>query len=117
MESFRKLRSLLRNEVEAPRKQSTGEESALITPRPLRSSADFGDTRSRSSEGHLEDSCTEGGSLHVAAPGMGSLAVTGPAGVEVGAKGKLGAVATEDLLEFGAGNQGYPMRRSVLGHR
>ena len=38
----------------------------------------------------------------------GSLTVTGPAGVEVSAKGKLGTVAAEDLLEFGAGNQGYP---------
>jgi len=40
--------------------------------------------------------------------GPGSLTVTGPAGVEVGAKGKLGAVAAEDLLELGAGNKGYP---------
>ena len=40
---------------------------------------------------------------------MGSLAVTGPTGVEVGAKSKFGVMATEaDLLEFGAGNQGYP---------
>ena len=31
---------------------------------------------------------------------MGSLTVTGPTGVEVGAKGKLGAVATEDLIDF-----------------
>jgi len=40
--------------------------------------------------------------------GTGSLTVTGPAGVEVGGKGKLGAVAAQDLLELGAGNQGYP---------
>ena len=39
---------------------------------------------------------------------MGSITVMGPTGVEVGAKGKLGAVATEDLIDFGAGNKGYP---------
>ena len=33
----------------------------------------------------------------------------GPTGVEVGAKGRLGAAAVEaDLLEFRAGNKGYP---------
>ena len=41
-------------------------------------------------------------------PGMGSLTVTEPTGVEVGAKGKLGAVATEDLIDFRAGNRGFP---------
>ena len=39
-------------------------------------------------------------------PGMGSLTVTGPVGDKVDAKGKFGAVATENLLEFGAGSQG-----------
>ena len=88
-------------EVEAPRKESTNGDGTFITPRPLRSGADFGNTGGQSSEGHSEDSCTGGGSLHVTAPGMDSLSVTGPVGVKVGAKGKFGAVATEDLLEFG----------------
>ena len=39
--------------------------------------------------------------------GPGSLTVTGPTGVEVGAKDRLGGVAAEDI-EFGAGNKGYP---------
>ena len=111
MESYRKLRNLIETvtkEVEGPRKESTDGEGALITPRPLRSSTDFGDTRSRSSEGHSEDSCSGGGSLHVTAPGMGSLSVTGPVGVKVGAKDKFGAVATKNLLEFGAGSRCFP---------
>ena len=82
-------------------------ELPFITLRPLRSGTGFGDTVYRSSEGHLEDNCTEGGNLSVAGPG--GLTVTGPTGVEVGAKGKLGAVAVEeDLLKFREDNQGYP---------
>ena len=49
---------------------------------------------------------------------MGSLTVTGPTGVEVGAKGELGAVATEDLIDFRAGNRlnrGFP--DSEIGDR
>jgi len=111
MEGYRKLRNLIeaaKVEVEAPRKESTRGEGTFITPRPLRSGADFGNTSSRSSEGHSEDTCSGGGSLQVMAPGMGSLSVTEPVGGKFGAKGKFGAVATEDLLVFGADNRGFP---------
>jgi len=37
---------------------------------------------------------------------MGSLTVTGPVRDKVDAKGRIGAVATENLIEFGAGSQG-----------
>ena len=36
---------------------------------------------------------------------MGSLTVTGPVGGKVDTKGKIGAVAMENLIEFGGDNQ------------
>ena len=72
-EGYRKLRNLLKAakvEIEAPGKEGTGE-STVMTPQPLRSGSDFGDTSSRSSRGQVEDSFSEGGSLNVTAPGMG----------------------------------------------
>ena len=105
MEGYRKLRNLIEAaKVEAPRRESTGGEGTFITPKPIRSGADFGNTSSWSSEGHPEDSCSGGGSLNVTAPGMGSLSVTGPVGDKVGAKDKFGAVAMENLVDFGEGN-------------
>ena len=83
-------------------------ENSFITPRPLRSGTDFGDTGYRSGEGHLEDKCSRGGNLEVTEPGMGSLTVTGPTGEQDGARGKLGAVATDDLIDLRAGNRGFP---------
>ena len=111
MEGYRKLRNLIeaaKAEPEAPREEGTGGRGTIITPQSLRSGTDFGDTRSRSSRGHLKDSSSEGGSLNVTAPGMGSLSVTGPIGGRVGAAGKSGAGATEDLIDFGEGNRGFP---------
>ena len=61
MESYQKLRDQLdavKREIGAWRMRSTDGEGTFITPRPLRSSADFGDTSSRSSEGHPKDSCS-----------------------------------------------------------
>jgi len=98
MEGYRKLRNLIeaaKVETEAPGKEGTGGKGTVITPQPLRSGSDFGDTSSRSSRGHLEDSSSEGGSLNVMAPGMGSLSVTGPIGDRIGATDKSGAGAME----------------------
>ena len=99
-ESFRKLRYVpetVEEEVEAPKKRSIPGEDVFIEPIPLWSSTAIRNTRFRGSEGHLEDSCRDGGgNLLVAGPG--SLTVTGPTRVEVGAKGKLGAVAVEEDL-------------------
>ena len=96
LESPKKLRLKLEavsSDIEERTKRHIYRELPFITPRPLRSGTGFGDTGYRSSEGHLEDNCSGGGNLEVTEPGMGSLTVTGPTGVEVGAKGKLGAVA------------------------
>ena len=111
MEGYKKLRNLLETteaETEAPGKEGTGGKGTVITPQPLRSGSDFGDTSSWSSRGHLEDSFSEGGSLNVTAPGMGSLSVTGPIGGRIGATDKSGVGATEDLIDFGEGNRGFP---------
>jgi len=81
MEGYRKLRNLIgaaKAETEAPREERTGGRCTIITPQPLRSGSDFGDTRSRRHRGPSEDGSSEGGSLNVTAPGMGSLSVTGP---------------------------------------
>ena len=93
MESYQKLRDELetaKREIGTWRRRSTDGEGAFVTSRPLRSSTGFSDTRYRSSEGHLEGNCAEGGNLLVAEPG--SLTITGPVGVEVGAKGRAVAV-------------------------
>ena len=95
-------------EVEAPEKEGTGDKGTVITPQSLRSGSDFGDTSSWSSRGHLEDSFSEGGSLNVTAPGMGSLSITGPIGDRIGATDKSGAGAMENLIDFGEGNRGFP---------
>jgi len=108
MEGYRKLRNLIETaKVEALGKEGTGE-STVITPQPLRSGSDFGDTSSRSSRGQLEGSFSEGGSLNVTAPGMGSLSIMGPIGDRVGATDKSGAGAVENLIDFGEGNRGFP---------
>ena len=41
-------------EPEAPREEGTRGRGTIITPQPLRSGIDFGDTRSRSSRGQSE---------------------------------------------------------------
>ena len=89
-ESFRKLRYVpetVEKEVEAHEEEGISGGDAFVTSAPLQSGRDFGDARLRGSQGHLEDGCSGGGeNLLVAEPG--SLAVTGPAGVVVGAKGR-----------------------------
>ena len=90
MENFRKLRNILetvRREAQAPKKRSISGEDAFVTPVPLRSSRGFGDTRFRSSGGHLEDSCSEGGGSLLVTE-LGSLTVTGLTGEEVAAEGR-----------------------------
>ena len=75
MESYRKLREQLdamKQEIGAWRRRISDSSSTFITPRPLRSGADYRDTGYRSSEGHSEDSFSEGGNLQVTEPGMGS---------------------------------------------
>ena len=80
--------------------------SFFLTPTPLRSGVDHGDTGYRSIEGHPEDKYSGGGNPEVTEPGMGSLTVTGPVGGRVVTKDKTGgAVATEDLIEFGGDSQ------------
>ena len=110
LKSLKKLRLKLEavsSDIDESTKKRIYRELRFITPRPFQSGTGFRDTGYQSSEGHLEDNCTEGGNLSVAGPG--SLTITGSTGVEVGANGKLGAVAVEaDLLEFGSDNQGYP---------
>ena len=120
MKSYQKLRDQLdatKKEIGVCRRRIADSSGIFITQRPLRSGADYGDAGYRSSEGHSEDSFSEGGNLHVTAPGMGSLSVTGSVGDKVGAKNKFGALATENLLEFGAGSQGTPMRRLEVWRR
>ena len=51
-------------QIGAWRKGISDRSSTVITSQPLRSGSDFGDTSSRSSRGHLEDSFSEGGSLN-----------------------------------------------------
>ena len=78
-ESFRKLRYVpetVVEEVEAPKKRSIPGDDVFIEPVPLWSSTAIRNTRFRGSEGHLEDSCRDGGNQLVAGPG--SLTVTGP---------------------------------------
>ena len=114
LESMKKLRlrlEVLSSDNEERTEKPKHRELSFITPRPLRSGIGFEDTGYRSSEGHLEDKCSGGENLEVTEPGMGSLTVTGPTGEENGTKGKLGAVATEDLIDFRAGNRlnrGFP---------
>ena len=91
-ESFRKLRYIpetVEKEVEAPKKRSIPGEDVFIEPVPLWSSTAIRNTRFRGSEGYLEDSCRDGGG-NVLVVGPGSLTVTGPTRVEVGAKGSIG---------------------------
>ena len=74
----------------------TGED-AFIALTSLWPKVDFRSTRFWGSQGHAEDACSEGGGRggNVLVSEPGSLTVTRPAGVVVGAEGKLGAVSIE----------------------
>ena len=91
-DSFRKLRyvpEMVKVEDKAPKKDITGED-AFIAQTPLRPVGDFRSTRFWGSQGHVEDTFSEGGGRggNVLLSEPGSLTVTGLAGVVVGAKGK-----------------------------
>ena len=99
-ESFRKLRYVpetVEKKDKTLKKEDISGVDAFITQAPLWLVGDFQSTRFWGSQGHVEDTCSEGGGRggNVLLSEPGSLTITGPAGVVVRAEGKLGAVSIE----------------------